>query len=215
MKNRKKNYIALFLILALMLGLLGACKKSVKGIVITDNEGKTRVLATNEKGETMTDEAGNIIIVVTDVDGKAETNRVAMPDSYISGDTIQTKTYTLVIPKGWEKAEGLGEVSLKHKKTESEIIFVKMDDKPLEYAIDSMEQFVEPIKEQGGTMDITQTTIYGVEVAQYTMSADDKNITTFYIFEKNGVVYSFYTTSTKEDKDNVDFEAVLNSVVFK
>lgn len=215
MKNRRKKVVALFIVFVLMLGLFGACKKATKGIVITDNEGKTRVLATNDKGETMTDEANNLIILVTDFDGKEETQRVAMPDSYVSGKTIQTKKYTVLIPKGWEQDSGLGDVKLIHKKTDGEINLVTMDGKTLEYAIDSMEQFAESIKDEGGTVEVAQATICGVEAAKYSLENADTGIITFYIFEKNGTVYSFYTAATNENKDSVDFEAIINSIVFK
>lgn len=215
MKNRKRKTVAFFIIFVLMLGLFGACKKATKGIVITDNEGKTRVLATNKEGETMTDDAGNLIIMATGLDGEQETQRVAMPDYYVSGKTIETKNYTVHIPKGWEQDTGLGDVKLVHQKTQSEINLVTMKDKTLESAIESAELFIEPIEEQGGTVETTKTTIYGVEATKYVMANVDTGTITFYIFEKDENVYSFYTVTTQEDKDHVDFETIMNSIVFK
>lgn len=214
-KNRKIKIFTLFVVFVLMLGVFGACKRATKGIVITDNEGKTRVLATNDKGETMTDEAGNLIILVTGLDGKEETQRVAMPDSYVSGKTIETKKYTVVIPKGWEQDTGLGDVKLIHKKTDGEINLVTMDGKTLEYAIDEAEQFMMSIENEGGTVETTAATICEVEAKKYVARAGNGNPITFYIFEKNGTVYSFYTAVAEEHKDSVDFEAVINSIVFK
>lgn len=215
MKNRKKKYIALFVVFVLMLGVFGACKKAAKGIVITDSEGKTRVLATNDNGETMTDDANNLIIIATDFDGKEETQRLAMPDYYVSGSTIEAITYTLVIPKGWEQSKGVSDVMLVHKSTESEINLVTMDDKTLGNAIDDAESLMEQIEKEGGTVGTAQTTICGVEAAKYTVAKAASGTITFYIFEKNDIVYSFYTVATEEHKDRVDFEAIINSIVFK
>ncbi len=215
MGNTGKKYIALFVVFVLMLGVFGACKKSAKGITITDSEGKTRVLATNDKGETMTDDAGNLIILATDFDGKEETQRIAMPDYYIDGNTIQAKTYTMVIPKGWEKDDGVSDVRLVHKSTKGEINLVTMDGKTLDDALASADSLVEPIEKEGGTVEITKTTICGVEADKYTVAQGETGTITFYIFEKNGTVYSFYTVATAQDKDSVDFEAIINSIVFK
>lgn len=217
-KSKKKTYIALFVIFVLMLGLFGACKKAGKGIIVTDSEGKTRVLATNEKGETMTDEANNIVILVTGLDGKEETQRVAMPDYYVSGSTIETKTYTVKVPKGWEQGNGISDITLVHKSTNAEINLFKMDGKTLEYANIEAELLMNAMRKEGDTVETTQVTIYGVEGTKYTATRAEESKTTatsFYIFEKNESVYSFYTIVDDKDKDRVDFEAIINAIVFK
>ena len=215
MRNRNSKIVTLFVIFVLIFGVFGACKKSTKGIVITDNEGKTRVLATNDKDETMTDDAGNLIILVTGLDGEEETQRVAMPDYYVEGRTIQTKNYTVVIPKGWEQGAGVSDVRLVHTKTQGEINLVTLNGKTLQDAIDSAESLMEPIEKEGGTVQTGKATICAVEAFTYTVAKADTGTIIFYIFEKNGVAYSFYTAATNEDKGSVDFQTIINSIVFK
>jgi len=211
-----KKTAAIVIIFALMLCFFAACKKDkVNGIAIVDNEGKTRVLATDDNGETMTDDAGNLIVVVTGADGKEETNRVAPPDYYQTGRTIQTPKYTLTIPKGWEPGEGLGDVRLVHTSTNSELNLVTLKDKTLEDGLDSAEQVMDMLRNEGGTVETAQTTICGVEATQYSVSKTDEGTVIFYIFEKNATVYSFYTVADKAKRDSVGFEALINSIEFK
>lgn len=212
----RNKMAALLLVFTLILCLFAACgKDKVNGIAIVDSEGTTRVLATNDNGETMTDDAGNLIIVVTNADGKEETQRVAPPDYYVNGNIIETPKYTVTIPKGWEQSAGLGDVRLIHTSTKSELNLVTLKDKTLEDAIFSAEEVMDLMRNEGGTVETVQTTICGVEATQYSVSKADSGTVVFYIFEKNGTVYSFYAVADKENRDSVGFEALINSIQFK
>jgi len=211
-----KKIAALLLISTLLLCVLAACKKDkVNGIAIVDDEGKTRVLATDENGESMTDDAGNLIVVVTGANGDEETQRVAPPDYYMTGKTIQTPKYSVTVPDGWEQSDGLGDVRLIHTDTKSELNLVTLKDKTLQDGLDSAEQVMDLMRKDGGTVETVQTTICGVEATQYTASKADSGTVIFYIFEKNAAVYSFYSVATEADRDSVDFEALINSIEFK
>jgi hypothetical protein len=211
----KKRYFIFLLAFFLMLFAFAACKKAEKnGIPIIDDKGTTRVLATNDSGETMTDDAGNLIIVVTDNAGNAETQRVAPPDYYQYGDTIETPKYSLTIPKGWEKTGSGKDVRLSHPATNSELNLVTMDGKTYEDALDSAEQVAELFKAEG-TVETTDAVICGVDAIKYSMTKPDAGNAVFYIFEKNATVYSFYSVILKENEDSIDAEAIFNSIVFK
>jgi len=163
----------------------------------------------------MTDDAGNLIIVVTGANGEEETQRVAPPDYYKTGNTIQTPKYTITVPDGWEQSDGLGDVRLIHTGTKSELNLVTLKEKTLQDGLDSAEQVMELMRKEGGSVETVQTTICGVEATQYTASKADSGTVVFYIFEKNATVYSFYSVAAKADRDSVGFEALINSIEFK
>ena len=207
---------ALLLVFTLMFCVFAACKRDkVNGIAVVDNEGTSRVLATNDNGETMTDDAGNLIIVVTNADGKEETQRVAPPDYYVKGNIIETPKYTVTIPKGWEQSTGLGDVRLIHTDTKSELNLVTLIGKTLEDGLASAEEVMGLMRNEGGTVETAQTTICGVEATKYSISKSDSGAVTFYIFEKNGTVYSFYSVAAGENGESIDFETLINSIQFK
>jgi len=212
----RKKTIVFFIVFVLMLCIFAACKKDeVNGIVIVDNNGTTRVLATNDNGETMTDDAGNLIVVVTDAEGKSETQRVAPPAYYADGDTIQTLKYSLTVPKGWSYKSVGNNLKLTNTDTNSELNLVTMEGKTLEDAIASADQTMELFKKEG-TVEVSQTVICGVDATKYTITkADSSGTVIFYIFEKNGTVYSFYSVVVQAYKDSIDFETIINSIKFK
>lgn len=212
----RKKIAALFMVFALMLSVFTACKKDkVNGIAIVDDEGKTRVLATNNNGESMTDDAGNLIVIVTGPNGEEETQRVAPPDYYVTGNTIETPKYTVSIPKGWEQSAGLGDVRLIHTSTKSELNLVTLKDKTLQDGLDSAEEVMELMRNEGGIIEGAQIILCGVEATLYFVSKADSGTIIFYIFEKNGTVYSFYSVADKENRESIDFEAIINSIQFK
>lgn len=211
----KNKTIAVFIIFTLVLCLLAACKKDdANGIVVVDDKGVTRVLATDDKGETMTDEAGNLIVVVTGLDGKEETQRVAPPDYYAVGNKIQTPKYAVDVPEGWTQSSMGNVIRLTHTQTKSELNLVTMDGKTLDDAIASAEETMELFKKEG-TVETAEASICGVAATKYTVSKADEGKVVFYIFEKNAAVYSFYSVVMNEYKDSVDFDAIINSIQFK
>ena len=210
-----KKTVVFLIVFILMLCVLAACNKNkAHGIVVVDNKGTTRVLATNDNGETMTDDAGNLIVVVTDAEGKSETQRVAPPDYYADGNTVQTPKFSLAVPKGWTYKSIGNNLKLTQTETNSELNLVTMDGKTLDEAIASADETMDLFRKEG-TVEISQTVVCGVDAAKYTITKADTGTVIFYIFEKNATVYSFYSVVVQEYKDSIDFETIINSIKFK
>ena len=204
---------AVILLFVALIFLFAACKK--QGITIVDDQGKTRILATDEKGETMTDDAGNIIIMATGLDGENETQRIAMPDFYVSGKTVNTPDYSLTLPRGWTQSGGANTLRLKNKKGDVELTLVTMEGKTIEHALASAEQVVELMEREGGTAETAEATVCGEEATLFTVVKGDEGRIVFRIFEKNGTVFSFYSVTTGKDTDVAEADKIIESIIFK
>lgn len=221
-----KKYIALFLAFCVILTGFAACKKAYKyGIIITDSDGKTRVLATDDNGKAMTDEANNIIIIVTqangdpvkDNEGNMETQKVGHPDYYVADNVVEGEKFSVKIPDGWKQSTA-PDVRLTNIETGGEINFLVKKGQYINNVIVSAEQFMNAAEEQDPTAEIVvkDVKLCGVDATKYEYnSAKNASAVTFYIFEKNGTVFLFQAAISNKYKDLVDFEAVMNSVEFK
>lgn len=215
-----KRYMALILVFFVMLAGFAACKKG--GIVVTDNEGKTRVLATDEKGETMTDDAGNLIVVVTGADGGKETQKVAPPSYYVLDDVIEGSKFSIAVPKGW-KQSGTGDITIVNEETNAELVLMIKENKTLENAVDEAVAILDAVAEQSGSkLERTTVDIDGVSATKLFMpgntaaeSPESDRDWNAYIFEKNGTVFLFRGIVEEKYRDSVDFEAIINTVKFK
>ncbi len=101
-----KKIVAISLALVLIVTCFVACGK--ENYRIEKINGQEYVLATNEDGEVITDESGNVIVHPTDASGKVMknedgvpyTNRVEAPD-YVAKNKIETDEYVFQIKEGW------------------------------------------------------------------------------------------------------------------
>jgi hypothetical protein len=215
-----KRYMALFLVFFMILAGFAGCKKG--GIIITDNEGKTRVLATDEDGETMTDDAGNLIVVVTGADGSKETQKVAPPSFYVLDDVIEGSKFSVALPKGWEQS-GTGDISIVNEETDAELVFMIKGNKPIEDVVDEAVAILDVLATQTGSkLEITTVDIAGSSATKLYLpgnnsaeSPENDRDWNAYIFEKNGTVFLFRGIVEGKYRDSVDFEAIINSVKFK
>jgi len=219
-----KKYIAIFLAFFIIIAGFAACKKANK-IVITGSDGKTRVLATNDAGETMTDDAGNLIIVVTDAKGdvskdakgNTETQKVAPPDYYVYDKVIETPKFSVAIPDGWVQSRA-GNVRLTQTKTQGELDLIVESGKTVGYIKYTSQTFMDNAKKKDPKAEVSKTdiNICGVKAVKYhyksTQFAAQINL---YVLEKNGTVYLFESVIKNEFIESVDFEKVMNTVKFK
>lgn len=221
-----KRYIATFLAFCVILSSFAACKRAYKhAMIITDSDGKTRVVLTDDNGKAVTDEANNIIVVVTqangdpvkDSDGKQETQKVAHPNYYVIDDVVEGKKFTVTIPDGWVQGDA-SNVRFTHIETGGEINLLVKDGQNINNVNVYCGKFMDAAKKEdpGSKIDTTDIKICGVSATKYSYNSDLNNSEiNLYVFEKTGTVYLFQTAVKKEFIDSVNFEMVMNAIDFK
>lgn len=106
----EKRIIAVICVLMLLISLFAACGKKHPTITIKGNE---YVLATDEEGNTIVNDDGELVIHPTDSNGKPyknengeyETNVVDFPQKIVKGNTYETPQFKITMPKEWEAGE--------------------------------------------------------------------------------------------------------------
>lgn len=221
-----RKYIAMLLAFCIILASFAACKRTYKhGIIITDSDGKTRVIVTDNNGKAVTDEANNIIVIVTqangdpvkDNDGKQETQKVAHPNYYVVDNVIEGNKFTVTKPEGWEQSDA-SNVRLINTETDGEINLLVKDGQNINNVNVYCGKFIDAAKKEdpASMVDTKDIKICGESATKYSYNSDlnDTEIN-LYVFEKKGTVYLFQTSVKKEFKNSVDFEALMNNIRFK
>jgi len=220
-----KKYFAVFLLFIFVLSVFAACIKANPGIIITGSDGKTRVLATNDNGETMTDSAGNIIIVMTDAKGKAArdkngdqvTQKVSPPDYYIYNKVIEGPKFSVAIPEGWEQSDA-SNIRLKKTSTNAELNLMVEDGQTLAQVKDAVEEFMDKAaaEDPDAVFKVETIKLCGVSATMYLYDSEKYTARmVFYVLEKNGTDFLFQGAVGNEYKESVDFESVINTIKFK
>ena len=213
MKNFKKAFkiIALVTALGLILFAFAGCKSKAKGKSIVDNRGVTYVVVTEENGENVTDEAGNLVVY----DNLGETQLVATPDYYVSDGKVISKLFSLTPPKGWVASSAGGDdVDLTHEGTGNTVRLVSLKS-DLAKGLEDMETLAEASRKEGVEVTVSTEEMYGVKATVNTIKSQESTIV-FYIFEKNGSAFSFYSIAKKDFKDKAaGFNEVFDAVEFK
>lgn len=103
-----KKLMAVFCIAVLMVSVFAACGKKAQTVNI---DGVEYPVATDDEGNTILSDDGEIAVYVTDANGKyvkdangeRQTNLVDFPNRLVSGNVIETPAYRWVFPKteGW------------------------------------------------------------------------------------------------------------------
>jgi hypothetical protein len=115
-KFMNKKILALALALVFIATAFTACKK---GPELTEINGEEYPLAQNANGETIINEDNQIAVLVTDKnkevltysDGENQTHWLQINGPLVIQDRVQTKEYSLGIPKGWQGNEISGKVT--------------------------------------------------------------------------------------------------------
>lgn len=106
-----KKIIAVFCIVILMISVLSACGKNKGYLLAKDEYGVEHAYVTDENGETVLNEKGDIRIYETDVNGKIvkdedgnpKENYVQKPSVSVNKDgSVTTDIFTLPVIDGWE-----------------------------------------------------------------------------------------------------------------
>lgn len=98
--------IAVICVVLMLATLFAACGKKV---IIEGKNGQEYVAMTDEEGNTVLNESGEIVVYVTDdrgkyvkdANGEPQTNTVTFPNVAVGKDKIETADYVLTIPEGW------------------------------------------------------------------------------------------------------------------
>ena len=233
-----KRVICLFLVFIIALFAFAACeKKSRYGVLIVDKQGMEHVLATDENGVTIQDKYGNLVEVMTDskskkpilaptqsvtdengevvsVIGKDEyaTNPITFPNMIQSKEKVENKYYSVTIPDGWVQ-EGEGRIILRHEETGALISFYDDMGKSVGSVLKSMEEDREKLDAEY-EFEQTDTKIGDTEATciSYKMGNVLRKTYVFSVFE---VVYQITCTVDADKEQQVDFNSVFNSIVFK
>lgn len=106
-----KKIIAVFCIVILMISVLSACGKNKGYLLAKDEHGVEHAYVTDENGETVLNEDGNVRVyqtdehgkIVKDEDGNPKENAVDKPSISVNKDgSVTTGIFTLPIIDGWE-----------------------------------------------------------------------------------------------------------------
>ena len=102
----QNKIIAVICVMLMLVTLFAACGKKV---IIQGKNGQEYVAMTDEEGNTVLNQSGEIVVYVTDdrgkyvtdANGERQTNAVTFPDVAIGKDKIETADYVLTVPEGW------------------------------------------------------------------------------------------------------------------
>lgn len=103
----QNKIIAVICVLLLLVTLFAACGKKV---IIEGKNGQEYIAVTDDEGNTVLNNAGDIIVYVTDENGKyvkdangeRQTNAVTFPDQVRGEHAIATPQYRLTMPDDWK-----------------------------------------------------------------------------------------------------------------
>lgn len=220
----KKSIFALFICALAAICLFAGCSKA-KGLKIKDPNGNDRVAVTDENGEPVYDEAGNIILVDTDEKGHANkdangeqvTTPLLISNLIESGKNVYCRYFSFTKPSGYDALVYGTTISLTKKNDSISInyeIEETVDDK-----LDTVSTLIGGMKDEGYTPEVStsEKTVCGVTatVTEIKLSAEGKNIyLASIVFEKNGIAYSASLTSDSQSSTDT-LEEILNSISFK
>lgn len=101
-----KKLVAVFCVALLMVSVFAACGKKAQTVNI---DGVEYPVATDDEGNTILSDNGEIAVYVTDANGKyvtdangeKQTNLVDFPNRLVSGSKLETPAYVWTLPEGW------------------------------------------------------------------------------------------------------------------
>lgn len=121
--------IAVICVVLMLVTLFAACGKKV---IIKGKNGEEYIAMTDDEGNTVLNDAGEIVVYVTDENGKyvedangeRQTNAVTFPSLISDGKKVETADFILQVPEGWKANEtGLVEKTV----SEDESVFANIE----------------------------------------------------------------------------------------
>lgn len=229
----------MFLVFIITLFAFAACEKHSKyGVLIVDKQGMEHVLATDKNGVTIQDKHGNLVEVMTDskskkpipaptqtvTDESGETVSVIQKDEYATNsitfpnlieneEMAENKYYSITIPEGWTQ-DGATRIILCHTETGATVsIYDDMGD-----SVASVLQKMEDsrAKLSNAEYEFEQTDSEVGEIPATCVSYKIGNvIRKTYVLSVGTTVFQITCTVDAAKEQSVDFNSVLNSIVFK
>lgn len=235
-----KKYFAVIAATLAFATVFAACTKRYNDDrILVDSEGNTHILATNAEGETMQDEYGNIVEVITDDKGKEvedkageqQTQGVTYPDLLTNGNIIQNKFIKLEVPDGWEQIGKLN-ILLSNKDFDAKIQFLINEDKSIDKVLSEYILNGQELKKQVNkklekfNMSNKEVTIGGKKMTKIVWEITSKKeyvdegsaqswIQNVYLYSDGKNTYNYASYISAADRDKVDFDKIVASVIYK
>ena len=235
-----KRFLCVFLVFIIAMFAFAACQKQSKyGILIVDEQGMEHVLATDENGVTIQDKRGNLVEVmtdskskkpvpaptqtVTDENGEAvsviqkdeyATNSITFPNIIENEEKAENRYYSVAIPEGWVQ-EGSNRIILRHTETDATVSFYDDMGDNVESVLEEMEKSRAKLSDDAEyEFNSTETKVGDTDavLVSYRFGTVIRNT---YVFAVKGTVFQITCTVDTDAEQQVDFDSVFNSIVFK
>ncbi len=230
MKKSTLKIAAVLMCLATCLTAFAACSKNHDEELLYKENGKYYYrpeigadafeLATNDNGETLVDEHGNLLWKVTNAAGEDQTHPVSMPDVLEEGNKVSCQQFTVEIPKGWKNVGKYGQnIMLRDEKNGFQINYSFYDGETAQQQSDQLKKVFEAsIKEGMVDLEISDTQVSGRDAQKAVLKIDgeqeDSYMETYLIDTANGVM-SFACMCTEKNVGKFDFKAFLDTIEYR
>ena len=234
MKNATVKITAILMVLASLIAVTGAAcgkdeslvfKKGGKIFYRKTAEDNAYELVTDAKGETVVDEQGNLLWKVTDVNGQDQTMPVSFPSYLTEGNKISCQEFTIKVPSGYENIGG-DVIMLRNPKKGVQIDYTLFEavegdeNNSAEARAAIVENFLQTeTAQKNGTVTKDKVQIGGRDAIRLIVdmnNTDPKSyMEAYYIDSVNGVMAFSCSCTNYEDKDSVDFKAILDTIEYR
>lgn len=216
-----KRFIALIITFVVILTCFAGCKKGEPVESYTDFAGEAIPAVTEEGGNIVRDDNGNVVVYVTDPNGNTvegengepETQAQAVEHAIVTGTRIEMPDYALNIPDGWSNVASYDMLNI----VKDDITFTIMTDRKAKLA--DMQKAHDTIVSTSATGEVTKTTqkIAGQDATvAYTFSTMKGNIFVGYIdFMYQGVVFSVQVSANSDISSSWnEIVSIVNTIEF-
>jgi len=235
MKNATVKITAILLALASILAVAGAaCGKNDDSLVFKKGgkifyrktvDDNAYELVTDAKGETVVDEQGNLLWKVTDANGDDQTMPVSFPSYLTEGNKISCQEFTIKVPSGYENIGG-EMIMLRNPKKGFQIDYTLFEatqgdeGNTAEARAQIVEDFLQnETTKKNGTVTKEKVQIGGRDAIRLIVDMSNTDpqsyMEAYYIDSVNGVMAFSCSCKNYEDKDAVDFKAILDTIEYR
>ncbi len=234
-----KRAFCVFLVFILALFSFAACEKRSKyGVLIVDKQGMEHILVTDENGVTIQDKHGNLVEVMTDsktkkpipaptqtvTDENGETVSVIQKEEYATNSITfpnliedekkaENKYYSVTIPEGWTQ-DGANRIILSHTETGATVSIYDDMGENVASVLQEMENSRAKLGDAEYEFEQTDSKV-GKLPATCVKYEIGNVIRKTYVLSVGTTVFQITCTVDAAKEQSVDFNSVLNSIVFK